>query len=77
MHAQLQVATPQKPHGPNPWTSMSAMAIEKPWIAELEKQKVKADSMNWDLAMEKYCAIESTIKAKQDAISSAKLEWLT
>ena len=56
---------------------MSAMAIEDPWIAELEQQKVKADLMNWDLALEKYCAIERTIKAKQDIISSIKLEWLT
>ena len=56
---------------------MSAMAIEDTWIAELEQQKDKADLMNWDLAVETYCASESTISMKQDTISSAKLEWFT
>ena len=53
------------------------MAIEDPWIAELEQCKVEADLMGWDLAVECYCAIEKTIWDMQDTILNAKLKWLT
>ena len=70
-------ASPQAPPGPCPWTSMSEMATEHPWIAELEEKRANADLMMWDCAIPLYCDIEITIKKKKSTISSAKLERLT
>ena len=51
---QLWLATLQEPQGPSPWTSMSLMEIEDPWIADLEKERAEADLMCWDFALPQY-----------------------